>query len=366
MMGQAPIGDSYNNNHDGLPLIAGAGDFCEVHPVAKKFTTDPGKVCAPGDIVLGIRATIGEKVVADREYCLGRGVAGLRARAELDQRYLWHWLTHVAPVLAAKAKGATFKQVNREDIGELAIALPPLPEQRRIAEVLDRADALRAKRRAALAQLDALTQSIFLELFGDPATNSKGWSLSKLEDVIFSASDGPHVSPTYTEAGVPFISTRHVRAGEITWEDLKFISQEDAEFHWRKCMPERGDILYTKGGTTGLAATVRTSQPFAIWVHLALLKPNFDAVASSWLEAMLNSDFCYRQAQVLTHGIANRDLGLTRMVKIKMFLPPLTLQHEFTRRVETIRNMKAVYHTSLAELDALFVSLQYRAFLGEL
>jgi four helix bundle suffix protein len=137
-MGQAPDGESYNGDGDGLPLIAGAGDFGEVHPAAKKFTTAPGKVCCPGDIILGIRATIGEKVIADRAYCLGRGVAGLRARAGLDSRYLWHWLTHVAPILAGKAKGATFKQVNREDIGELAISLPQLQEQRRIAEVLDR------------------------------------------------------------------------------------------------------------------------------------------------------------------------------------------------------------------------------------
>ena len=157
-MGQAPAGDSYNTDGLGLPLIAGAGDFGETYPAAKKFTTAPGKLCAPGDIILGIRASIGEKVLADREYCLGRGVAGLRARRGLDDRYLWHWLTGIVPILAAKSKGATFKQVNREDIGELTLELPSLGEQRRIAEVLDRAEALRAKRRAALAQVDTLTQ----------------------------------------------------------------------------------------------------------------------------------------------------------------------------------------------------------------
>ena len=107
-MGQAPPGDSYNAEGCGLPLIAGAGDFDGNRPAAKKFTTAPAKTCAPGDIVLGIRASIGAKVVADKEYCLGRGVAGLRAKEELNQRYLWHWLTRATPNLAAKGKGATF------------------------------------------------------------------------------------------------------------------------------------------------------------------------------------------------------------------------------------------------------------------
>jgi type I restriction enzyme S subunit len=231
---------------------------------------------------------------------------------------------------------------------------------------LDRAEALRAKRLAALAQLDELTEATFIEMFGDPVTNPKGCPRAKLGDVIFSTSDGPHVSPVYTENGVPFLSTRHVRAGEITWEDLKFISQEDAEIHWRKCKPKRDDILYTKGGTTGLAATVKTDRPFAIWVHVALLKPDPKKVDSIWLESMLNSEFCYQQSQVLTHGIANRDLGLTRMVNIRIFLPPLTLQQEFARRVAAMEKLKIMHKASLTELDELFASLQQRAFQGEL
>lgn len=365
-MGQAPEGESYNIDGQGLPLIAGAGDFGQLHPAPKKFTTAPGKTCQLGDVILGIRATIGEKVLADGTYCLGRGVAGLRVRSGLNDRYLWHWLTHVTPTLAAKAKGATFKQVNREDIGELRISLPPLVEQRRIAEILDKADELRAKRRAALAKLDRLTQSIFLDMFGDPVLNPKGWLRAVLGDVIFSASDGPHVSPQYVKDGTPFLSTRHIRAGEISWEDLKFISYEDAEIQWKKCRPEYGDILYTKGGTTGLAAAVRTKRPFAIWVHVALLKPNPVKVNFAWLETMLNTAFCYGQSQVLTHGIANRDLGLTRMVHIKLYLPPLEKQQDFSKRLTLVDKLRQSHRTALVNLEDLFSSFQHRAFRGEL
>jgi type I restriction enzyme, S subunit len=365
-MGQAPDGDSYNTDGEGLPLIAGAGDFGEEFPATKKFTRAPGKICREGDIVLGIRATIGEKVVADRDYCLGRGVAGLRAKDGLSSRYLWHWLTHITPALAAKARGATFKQVNREDIGELVIALPELPTQQRISEVLDRAEALRAMRRAALAGVATLRRAIFVDLFGDPATNPKGWSRAKLGDAIRSASDGPHVSPRYVDAGIPFLSTRHVRAGEITWKDLKYISNEDAEVHWRKCRPQVGDVLYTKGGTTGLAAAVRTDVPFAVWVHVALLKLDRTKVEPLWLESMLNTEFCYQQSQNLTRGIANRDLGLTRMTGIDILLPPIARQREFARRAEQVERLNDSSRASLVTLDSLCLSLQRRAFHGGL
>ena len=140
----------------------------------------------------------------------------------------------------------------------------------------------------------------------------------------------------------------------------------DAEVQWKKCRPERGDILYTKGGTTGLAAAVRTEKAFAVWVHVALLKPDSAKVETEWLESMLNADFCYRQSQDLTHGIANRDLGLKRMVKIRMYRPPVSLQREFVERKERVNSIRASSCAALAELDALFASLQHRAFAGQL
>jgi type I restriction enzyme S subunit len=81
---------------------------------------------------------------------------------------------------------------------------------------------------------------------------------------------------------------------------------------------------------------------------------------------MLNSDFCFRQSQVLTHGIANKDLGLTRMVRIEIYLPPLPLQQEFARQVTALENLKTAYRVSLTHLNNLFASLQHRAFRGEL
>jgi type I restriction enzyme S subunit len=253
------------------------------------------------------------------------------------------------------------------DIEQMEILAPESVEDRgRIAAILDKADALRSKRKRAMSLLDSLTQSIFLEMFGDPISNPKKWPRIKLGDIIHKASDGPHVSPNYSESGIPFLSTRHVQKGMILWEDMKFIDREQAEIHWKKCRPERGDILYTKGGTTGLAAAVETDDPFAVWVHVALLKPNRQKIEPLWLESMLNSEHCYRQSQRYTHGIANRDLGLKRMIKIEMYLPSKPEQQCFVdaaKRIVQIRKMMA--HAALDD-DSLVSSLQHRTFSGQL
>ncbi len=263
-------------------------------------------------------------------------------------------------------RAAAVPGLNREDAYRLRLLLPPLDEQQRIAGILDQADALVATRRAALDQVRELGYSVFIEMFGNPAQNSKRLAEVLLGDLVLSVSDGPHVSPRYEEAGIPFLSTRHVRAGEIDWNDLKYLSQEDADVQWKKCKPRRGDILYTKGGTTGLAAVVRTDRPFAVWVHIALLRPDSTKVDPVWLESMLNTPYCYAQSQRFTRGIANRDLGLTRLVNIKMVLPRIEQQRVFVRQREAIDRMYEPQQTSLATLQSLVTTLRHRAFTGML
>lgn len=278
--------------------------------------------------------------------------------------YLEHWFRFNPP--NRLIENAAYPSIKTSVIQTLNISLPPIVEQRRIAAILDQADALRQKRSQAIEKLDQLLQATFIEMFGDPVSNPKGWDLGKLGDVIHSAKDGPHVSPSYSETGIPFLSTRHVRAGKIVWDDLKFITEEDAQIHWKKCKPTRGDILYTKGGTTGLAAVVDTDLDFAVWVHVALLKTNHDKVRSEWLVSMLNTQYCYEQSQRYTHGIANRDLGLKRMVNIEMYIPSLDEQDKFVNFKNKLMKNNLLFEYSNSYFEQLFKSLQHQAFSGTL
>jgi type I restriction enzyme, S subunit len=365
VMGQAPSGRAYNTLGQGWPLIAGAGDFHGTCPATTKHTTEASKLSQRGDIVLGIRASIGEKVWADGVYCLGRGVAALRAKPAVDIRFLWHWLTHVETRLAAKAKGATFKQVNRQDIGELQIRLPNLIEQRRIADVLDRAEALRAKRRAALAQLGALANAIFLDLFGDPINNPKRWPDMSLGDLV-----------TFVGGGTPSRARAEFFDGSICWatsKDMKNEFLDDTEEHiTEQAIAESATNLVPAGSILVVVKSKILARhlPVAIARVRTCFGQDLKAIKvgeccdvrfiASTLR--LGSRWLLKQAR----GINTEGLTLDHLRAFPVPLPPLSSQLEYSRRLTSVENLKAGHFKSLAEMDALFASLQHRAFRGEL
>ena len=168
------------------------------------------------------------------------------------------------------------------------------------------------------------------------ASNPMGWKESTVGDECYYIKDGPHKSPKYldTTDGIPFISTRNVVNGDgIEWSTAKYISEEDYNECIKKCHPVRGDILYSKGGTTGIAKLVDTDRLFANWVHVAVLKFH-DNLDGKFFEKMLNMDYCYEQSQHLTKGIANRDFVLSAIAKVKIFVPPIELQKQYTEFVQ--------------------------------
>ena len=319
-----------------------------------------------GNVILITRMAVGKVAMNLVDVAINQDLKALICKPELEPKYLLFFLLSQKDELEYQADGATVKGITIESVNKLKMSLPPLAEQKRIAAIAQKADRLRRTRRYALQLGDTYLRSVFLEMFGDPVTNPKGWETGTLGDVIISAKDGPHVSPTYSDSGIPFLSTRNVRKGQIVWEDLKFISPEDVKEHWKKCKPERGDILYTKGGTTGLAKAVDFDTQIAVWVHIAVLKLKHERVNPAWLENMLNSDFCYKQSQELTFGIVNRDLGLQRMPRIKICIPPLPLQERFAQIVQKFERLRTQQREGDRQAEHLFQTLLHRAFRGEL
>lgn len=373
-MGQAPAGDSYNIEGQGFPLIAGAGDFGPNYPSVKKFTSAPTKLCAAGDIVLGIRATIGVKVWADADYCLGRGVAGLRPRDSkvLDSRYLWHWLSHSRNDLQAKGKGATFLQVNRLDISEMQIPLPPLSEQRRIAGILDAADGLRAKRQETIALLDTLTQSIFLDMFGDA---DPGWVrcvvLDAAADDKGSIRTGPFGSQLlhseFVDAGVAVLGIDNAVNNRFRWGERRFITESKyQELSRYRVYP--GDVLITIMGTTGRCAVVPDDIPVAINTkHLCCISLNRQKCLPEYLHAYFlhhpdARDYLGRQGK----GAIMVGLNMGLIKAMPLILPPIDLQAQFAARLNAVGQVLDATVRASAEVDSLFATLQARMFRGEL
>ncbi|WP_437740876.1 restriction endonuclease subunit S [Sorangium sp. So ce1504] len=164
------------------------------------------------------------------------------------------------------------------------------------------------------------------------------WSWTRLGNLCWKVADGPHFSPKYVakEGGVPFLSGRNVKVDGFELENMKYVSPEDHRTFCDRIKPEPGDILYTKGGTTGVALVNNLDFEFSVWVHVAVLKLYLANVFPQYVAMALNSPHCYAQSQKLTHGTGNRDLGLTRMVLITLPLPPLEEQKRIVTRVEQL------------------------------
>ncbi|MFH0985278.1 MAG: restriction endonuclease subunit S [Candidatus Omnitrophota bacterium] len=220
---------------------------------------------------------------------------------------------------------------------------------------------------AAQIDLENKTKGID-ELFELPAT----WEWASLGQLTWHVVDGPHFSPKYVEKdeGLPFISGRNVFFHGIDFSDAKYVSREDHEVFSKRAKPLVGDVLLTKGGTTGIAAVVSQSEEFSIWVHVALLKLVPELVTPFYLRDVLSAPFVYAQSQAQTHGIGNQDLGLTRMVHMALPLPPLSEQQEIVRRVEALfkiaDRIEERYKKAKSHIDRLSQSILTKAFRGEL
>ncbi len=305
-----------------------------------------------------------DSATASTGFCVLRPNSAL-----LDSSFLFHWVKSPQFVsdMVNKATGASYPAVSDKIVMASPMPFVSVTEQRRIAAILDQVDALRAKRREALAQLDSLTQSIFIEMFGDPTINPKGMKVVRLADVTTRITDGVHQKPNYTDDGVPFISVKDITTGVLKFERCKFISEDDHKKYTKRCRAEYLDILYTKvGATYGRPALVDTDREFSLYVSVCLIKPKREVIDPFFLNAALGTSAIKKQADNRIKGIGVPDLHLDQIQNFIIPLPTFDEQQRFADRVATIQKQKTKYLLSVMEIESLFESLQSRAFRGEL
>ena len=286
---------------------------------------------------------------------------------KLDSRFLFHWVKTGVFVqrMVDVAIGANYPAVSDAKVKASKISLPALAEQKRIAGILDAADALRAKRREALAQLDTLLQSTFLDMFGDPVTNPMGWEVVSVGDEIsFLTSGSRGWARYYAKEGDTFIRIQNLKGGQLDLDDSAFVNApESAEA--KRTTVERGDVLLSITADLGRTAVVPGGIAKAhINQHLAILR--FTSLNPVFVSYQLASKGGQAQFNRLNREGVKAGLNFNDVKSIRLTNPPLDLQHRFAAIVESVEHQKASQRAHLAELDTLFASLQSRAFRGDL
>ena len=282
---------------------------------------------------------------------------------------------HSAFMRTVSGVGGSLLRARPAEVFKIQIRLPPLAEQKRIADILDAADALRAKRREAIAQLDTLLQSTFLDMFGDPVVNPMGWHVARLEDYFSKTRAGTCCGPfgsalkkhEYVEDGIPVWGIDNVKPNEFIQERSLFITP--AKFaRLRRYSVDPGDILISRAGTVGrMCVALPTVEQSIIGSNLIRLTLNPGAMLPVYFTCLYT--FCGERLPGLRTSGDNKSysfLNTTRLKSLVVPLPPLNLQHRFAAIVQSVEQQWASQRGHLAELDILFASLQARAFRGDL
>ena len=325
-------------------------------------------VLPPGSVLFSSRAPIGHVAINTTPMATNQGFKSfVPHKGRMHAGYLYHWLRCNRSYLEGLGNGATFKEVSKAVVSRIELPVPPIGEQRRIAAILDEADALRAKRRAALAQLDEMARAIFVEMFGEVNSANTKTPLSKLSVVCKRITDGTHQPPKWSLHGVPFLGISNITTGEIDFTSQKMISEQTYVELTRRCPVEVGDILYsTVGATYGIPALVREAKKFAFQRHIAHIKPDFHLIDSRFLCAMLAAPGIKVQADKAAKGAAQKTINLTDLSEFQILIPPMPEQKVFVQRLDYIKSLRNAGVLSQTHLDSLFASLQHRAFRGEL
>ncbi|EMM1485131.1 restriction endonuclease subunit S [Enterobacter kobei] len=270
------------------------------------------------------------------------------------------------------------KRVPSEVLNNFKFGLPSKKEQSIIVDFLDHEttkidnmiekqqqliELLKEKRQAVISHAvtkglnsDAPMKDSGVEWLGEVPEH---WVPIQLGKVCYQVSDGPHFSPNYVDSGVLFISARNIKVNGWSLDDAKYITEKDYNEFCKRVIPEIGDVLYTKGGTTGIARTVDIEDKFQVWVHVAVLKILKEKAVPDFIAYSLNGTSCYAQSQLYTQGATNNDLGLTRLIKIWLALPPKNEQQEIVDALNSITKKYDVVTDNA--MTAITILLERRA-----
>jgi type I restriction enzyme S subunit len=276
--------------------------------------------------------------------------------------YLYYYLDLYVEELRKQSIGGVIKYIKLGNLTDAIINLPSIETQKEIVKILDKSRKIIENKNMQLEEYDKLIKSRFVEMFGDPITNNKGWDVKDLNEIT-DVRDGTHDSPKYVDIGYPFVTSKNLVNGNIDFSTCQLISKDDLEKINQRSFVDDGDILMPMIGTIGGAIIVKKDRDFAI-KNVALIKFNKEnsIVDRKFILNVLNSDSMNEFFNSIKKGGTQNFISLGLIRKIPTIIPPLKLQNEFALFVEQVDKLKFAVQKSLDETQTLFDSLMQKYF----
>lgn len=343
--------------------------FTEEHITKEGLASINNRIFDKGTLLLAMYGSVGKVAFAGMEMTTNQAILGIKIKDEsrVSYSYLKYWFQTIKEQLLNRAVGGTLQNISLGIVKDLQIPLPPLPIQKRIDEILDAADALRRKDQALLQKYDELAQAIFIDMFGDPVKNEKGWEVKTMNEVALKVTDGDHLTPIRSENGYKLLSCRNVKNGFIDFDaGLDFVGEQEFQRMYKRCNPERGDILISCSGTIGRVTQIKIDEKFVLVRSAALIKLNRELINPTFLEYYLQTDFMQREMIKNANTSSQANLFTGPIKSLPVLIPDQSLQLNFAEKISILEQSRLMALSNKINQNSLFQTLLQKAFKGEL
>lgn len=274
----------------------------------------------------------------------------------IDSHFLNYYLCFNKP--NTLIKDSAYPSISLKDIENLKIPVPTFSEQQHIVEELDLLSSIIEKKKEQLKELDNLAQSIFYDMFGDPAVNEKGWDVKEMETLCSHIVDCPHSTPKKADriTQYPCIRTSELKQGDIFWDSMQYLEKEEYLNRITRLKPHTGDIVFGREGTIGDAVILPKGYSFCLGQRTMLLRVNEAMVNNRFLQRTILSEWVKKQIRAVNVSSTVPHVNIKDFKSFDIPLPPLPLQQQFASKIETIERQKELVKQSIKEVETLFNS----------
>ena len=357
IMGQAPASSECNTDGRGTPFVK-AGQFGISTPVVVEWTTNPLKMADDTDVLICVVGATSGKLNRGIKCAIGRSVAAIRPHENVVRDYIYYGLHPWIQRLRGGSQGSAIGVITKDMLDSVDMVFPTTAKQEEIVQTLSSLEGIIEKRKQEIEKMDQLIKARFVELFEDGES-----PLKTIEELCSDIVDCPHTTPKYEgDLKNPAIRTSEIKKGYITWNSMKYVSDEEYEERVSRLRPEAGDIVYGREGTFGNAAVLPEGYKFCLGQRVMLLRPDYTKCTSEYLLHAVISDDVYRQAVGKNNASTVAHVNVKDVKQFKVPLPSFDKQNQFADFVKQVDKSKVAVQKALNEAQLLFDSLMQEYF----
>ena len=350
-MGQSPNSDSYNEEREGVPFFQGNADFGERYPSVRTWCKEPKKMAKNGDVLISVRAPIGAINYARETCCIGRGLAALSPKTDkVSKEFIFWVMKSRCKELQMKGTGSTFKAISKKILEEVKIPLYPLEKQIEYSLVLEKVYAIIETYKSELQKLDELIQARFVEMFGEPTTNLKGWDEFALSEKLNVVGGYAFKSNQFDEiSGIPILRIGNINAGFFKPVNLVYWKEDD---NLERYAMYPGDLVMSLTGTVGkddygnVCILGNDYEMYYLNQRNAKLEIK-EGLDKYYLSHLLKFEQIKKRLTGISRGVRQANISNKDILNLVVPVPPIELQNQFADFVNQVNKSKLVIKNML-------------------